>query len=520
MNLVHKRSRPCRVCLGLIALLGTAVLPAGAHAGTYTIRACNVPDKPSESAAPWGWMPANPYMFPHDECASGGGYGLNAGSMPIGTGAAVVLKSPTDRIAIRRVRLWMTARLAGTGSSLHVLTSSGGVSSGEAHENIFGPPGGETLRVPWTSAELANDTTIYHVILGCSADAGVGCNPSSATPLDIRGAEVVLSEGTLPVATIEGGSLVTSEGPRTGEQTIVYKATDSESGVSKVSALLGSRVVGVRASSCTHSDFAACPTEQRDSIAIDTSAVPDGIYPLALEVLDAAGNRQTVVAERGVAVSNPPPSKAARIAPNVQVSKLSVSVGRQGRYATAIRYGQTIVVLGRLENEDRPVAGATLAVWQRGIRQQRWRSAGSVRTRRDGTFSLRRRVLGPSRWMELRYRETGGGITHSRKLRIEVAASGSLSVALKRTDVRYRGQVRGRPFPPGGKRVYMEGRAMGGRWTRFAQLRTDKRGRFSGRYRLRVYRPGVRLQFRARIPAERGYRYLTGLSGVVTRRVG
>lgn len=520
MNLVIDAICRNAACLGLLILVGTAILPRGAYAGEYTIRSCNVPDQPPRSAVPWDWMPAHPYMFRHDECASGGGFGLNAGPMPIGTGAAVILRPPTDKIAIRRVKLWMTARLGGTGSSLHVLTSSGGVASGEAHENIFGPPGGETLSAPWTSAELADDTTIYHVIVGCSADAGVGCSPSSATPLDIRGAEVVLSENTLPAVSLEGGSILATDGPRRSVETVTYAATDGESGVSKVSALLGNTIVGTRASSCAYSDFAACPTEQRDSIAVDTNAVPDGIYPLTVEVQDAAGNRRAVVAERGVAVSNVPSGKAVGPGPSLpQQSRLSVRFTRHRGSTINVRYGQSILVSGLLETEDRAVPSARITAWQRGAGRSRWRGVGSVRTRRDGTFSFRRRIWGATRQLELRYVGRGGSVTRARRLRVRVAAVGTLGVSLQRVDVRYRGRVRGGPFPLNGKLIFMEGRALGGRWTRFARLRTDGIGRFTGRYRLRVYRPGVRLQFRARIPMERGYHYLSAVSGTVTRHV-
>jgi hypothetical protein len=65
----------------------------------------------------------------------------------------------------------------------------------------------------------------------------------------------------------------------------------------------------------------------------------------------------------------------------------------------------------------------------------------------------------------------------------------------------------------------MEGRSPGSAWTPFKTLRTDKKGRFSGTYRLRVRRPGVVLKIRATVPSESGYGYLSSRSRAVTLRV-
>jgi hypothetical protein len=73
--------------------------------------------------------------------------------------------------------------------------------------------------------------------------------------------------------------------------------------------------------------------------------------------------------------------------------------------------------------------------------------------------------------------------------------------------------------PRGGKLVVLQGRVRGGRWQTFATRRARRGGAFRGAYRLKVRRPGVRLQFRARAVAEAGWPYLEATSRVVTRRV-
>ncbi|MDQ3770459.1 MAG: hypothetical protein M3370_13425 [Actinomycetota bacterium] len=83
----------------------------------------------------------------------------------------------------------------------------------------------------------------------------------------------------------------------------------------------------------------------------------------------------------------------------------------------------------------------------------------------------------------------------------------------------YSGRVTSGPLPKGGKIVVVQGRVRGGSWQTFATRQARGRGRFSGRYRLRVRRPGTRLQFRVRVPSEGNYPYLTAVGRPVTKTV-
>ena len=94
-----------------------------------------------------------------------------------------------------------------------------------------------------------------------------------------------------------------------------------------------------------------------------------------------------------------------------------------------------------------------------------------------------------------------------------------MKASLRGRVVRFSGKVLSGPIPKAGKRVQMEGRSPGSAWTTFKNLRTDKKGRFSGTYRLRVRRPGVVLKVRAIVPSETGYGYLGSRSRAVTLRV-
>jgi hypothetical protein len=85
--------------------------------------------------------------------------------------------------------------------------------------------------------------------------------------------------------------------------------------------------------------------------------------------------------------------------------------------------------------------------------------------------------------------------------------------------VRFSSRVLSGPIAKRGKRVLMEGRSPGSAWTRFKSFRTDRNGRFSGTYRLRVRRPGVVLKIRAVVPSEHGYGYVSSRSRSVSLRV-
>jgi hypothetical protein len=100
-----------------------------------------------------------------------------------------------------------------------------------------------------------------------------------------------------------------------------------------------------------------------------------------------------------------------------------------------------------------------------------------------------------------------------------VRAASTLAITLRGITVTYAGRVIARPLPRSGKKIFIQGRAKGGVWQRFATRRTAASGRFAGRYRLRVRRPGVKLQFRVEVPRERGYPYVAHTGSPVTRTV-
>jgi hypothetical protein len=82
------------------------------------------------------------------------------------------------------------------------------------------------------------------------------------------------------------------------------------------------------------------------------------------------------------------------------------------------------------------------------------------------------------------------------------------------TVVRFSGRLLTRPIPKRGKQIVLQGRAGHARWQVFDVVRTDRRGRFHGRYRFRTGATGT-YAFRAVSRFESAYPYIAGHSRAV-----
>lgn len=520
---LHKVSAKWMVAL-CWALAMAALTADAASAGTYTMKSCNVPGNPSMPATGWQWT-NTPETYSSDACLAGGGFAIGAGPMQRATAANMYLDVPSDPayhlVAIRRVRLWLIARLAGSGSWLFVAwssSSSAGVQSG----NLFGPPGGTALGVPISTPLLHADTKAFNVVLSCSGNTWDGCYPMSPLPLEIRGAEVELEEFSRPGANFVEMAR-TSSGVDVPERSIVrYEVFDQESGVTRVSVRLGSTVVGVHdyTSECRYDRMTPCPRTRSNEMNVDTSILPSGSHRLTLTVTDAAGN-EAVVPGGVISVGPQSAIKDEDSISRAGAVKLTARLVGRGSLKRPLEYRAGTRVRGRLTtSKGVPLREVPLEVVERTGGGKPPVRAAAVVTGADGRFTYKVRALLPSRTITIAYRSRQGRAVIARKrLRVWVAAAGTMRVGLRGVMVRYRGSVQSRPLPRRGKLVLVQGRAIGGAWTTFARHRTSRAGTFSGVYRLRVRRPGVKLQFRMVIGREPGYPFALGASRVVTRTV-
>ena len=334
----------------------------------------------------------------------------------------------------------------------------------------------------------------------------------------LRGMEVTLREDEPPTVLQPGGTLLAG-GPQTGTRTLTYSASDPQSGLSRVDVLLGETVVATQdlTPRCPHSDFTVCPVSLNDTLQVDTRAVANGRHRLTVRVRDAAGNERRLPVEGPVDVANVPAAGSAM--PSAYA--ISAQFIGTSRSTLVVPFGGRVVVRGRLTHvTERTTAGASIGVLEKLDRTgTREKMAARVETKADGSFAAVISTKRPSRSIRLAYRPIGGGTVVSRPLKIRVRSASRLRASLRGRVVRFSGRVLSGPIETGGKKILMEGRSPGSAWTRFKILRTDRKGQFSGTYRLRVRRPGVTLKIRAVLPHENGYGYLSSRSRAVSLRV-
>ena len=459
-----------------------------------------------------------------NSCASGDGIAFFSPSrtMQSGTQASLDLASPGDdagrSIAVAGLRLWASVRLSGTGDALRArveaITDSGVEPLVELGDGL------NALEHP-IAIEVPGRTWLLRLALACSpaddhsfravASAAMDCYPNQAVAVHVRGLEVTLREDVPPAGLSDGGTLL-SEGPTSSIRSLQYSASDRESGLQRVEVLIGGTVVAAKdlSGQCSYADFTACPVADRDTFSIDTRKVPDGRHAVTLRTFDAAGNRRDEQL-KSIEVQNG--SQVAASGFGAGSAQLTAGFAGSSRSTLVVPFGRRVTVRGRLSTTSRAgVANARIEVFERTVGSEA--PVGSVRTRSDGTFSYRLAGTRPTRTIRLVY-----GPTSSRRLKVKVRAASSLKTSLRGTRLRFSGRVLARPIPRNGKRVRLHGRAPGTAWSSFATLRTDRRGRFSGSYRLSVRRPGVKLQIRVVVPAERGYPYLGYKGRPITVRV-
>jgi hypothetical protein len=497
-----------------------------ARAGTYVMRNCDVPGHGYSAMGPWSASAAayRPTVDVVDRCATGGGVAFTVASqMPAGAVVAAVLLKPTGAqtpIRLVKVAVWSAARLAGSGSPLRF--SSAAVSSdGTLQPGVSNnPPGAEN--VFFEQPLSPTDTSYYELWLKCGPDSISAttdpCVPAVGVPVEIRGMEVTLSEDLPPIVSQPGGTLI-SGGAQSGTRTLTYAASDPQSGLAKVAVLLDGVVVASRdlTPGCFYSDFTVCPASDEGTLQIDTRTVSNGTHSLKLRVQDAAGNERVVDGGSTIEIANEPAAGSS----TAPVYNLTARFRGSSRSTVTVPYGLRVSLRGRLMDNSQPgPADAQIDVLERlGRHGAREVTVANVRTAADGSFSYALPSHRPSRTLRLAYRPGGGSTVFSRSMKLRVRAASTMHATLRGVVVHFSGRVRSGPIPKGGKTVRMQGRAPGSAWKSFASLRTNRKGSFSGTYRLRIRRPGVKLNVRAFVPTEAGYPYVGSRSKAVTLRV-
>jgi hypothetical protein len=190
--------------------------------------------------------------------------------------------------------------------------------------------------------------------------------------------------------------------------------------------------------------------------------------------------------------------------------------GRRFDRTITSRYGRVLRLSGLLVNADgQPIEAATVEALEE-------RSDGTslpiglATTGPDGRF---RYILRATRNRDLIFRYAGsrriGAATSPFELRVRAASSIRVSRSRVRNGqgVLFSGRVASRPLPPSGKLIEMQAHFRG-RWRTFSTLRSDRAGRWRFRYRFGATLGRVTYRFRAGLPSEGGYPFISGRTRV------
>ena len=251
---------------------------------------------------------------------------------------------------------------------------------------------------------------------------------------------------------------------------------------------------------------------------VDDERFRRGAYEFRAHAQDQAGNEASTGRRTdGSAATLRLP---ARIDTRLRVGLLRKLAGRRrarrlDRTVTA-GYGRVLRLSGLLVNADgQAIEGASVEALDERL-DGTFFPLGLATTGRYGRF---RYVLRATRNRDLLFRYSGSRRIGAAKSPFELRVRAASSIRVSRRTVRngqgvvFRGRVASRPLPESGKLIEMQAHFRG-RWRTFSTLRSDRTGRWRFRYRFGATLGRVTYRFRARLPSEGGYPFISGRSRV------
>src|SRR5215218_177162 len=423
-----------------------ALAPGAANAGTYHMYNCRVPGKETGTKGPWTFT-ANAFgisnLVAYDDCAvNGGSFGnyLPGGPMGGNSQSKLVLSKDNHRLSITAMKTWVNIDHATyvpyNSTAMAALWVDGAKVSEWDGSKPETPWPGKQYDYTGASGLAISPTPTQRVELSTTCPAGGGCQ-IYANPYKVYGVDTTLSEGVAPGANVAGP--LTAPGAKTGTVSVEVAATDDDSGVRTIEALLDDQVVGSvdyardwakplseqKPGTCAFDSWRACDAARTVEMSVNTKLVPDGAYALTARVTDAAGNARTVQAAQPVSIDNVPDPIAPRApdpipgvpgrtgsdgpagpngadgangrdgatrsvngvngSPGATVKAAFVATHR-GIIRSA--YGKKVLITGRLTAPNgRPITGARVAVLQQDkMVGAKMTPAGEVVTDKDGSF--------------------------------------------------------------------------------------------------------------------------------------
>lgn len=514
------------------ALLGGALLLGAAPhaaAGDYRVYSCATPDGAPSGIDGWsaineapaaavatGWTTIN-------RCPSGTGLAANlieaAGAPTWSAGERVGWRFTAPAGATLR-----SIELRGYASGFGPLGSETGAVYGTfGLPDEVAAPGrceapGCTLLGDWLRPESAENLRSFNatggrfsVLTGCAGAAGAWCDAAQQRANAVLWrATIQLRDDASPTAAAIGGELLDA-GARRGLQGVAFTAQDQGAGVRRAELLVDGSVVATAeppavANTCADAGFLAgepheyrtpqpCPASFPVVLAVDTTRLGDGPHAVQASVIDASGNRATVL-DRVITVGNarPPEPPASGGTPSSAAAPIAVRL--DGGDAATLRsaYGKPLllggIVLDAVSKAPRP--GVVVAVSQRVLRTGApWAPLGQATSGADGRFAL----AVPTTASRL-LRIEAPGVLLERKLEVQAGLTiGARPATLRRgATLELSGKVRLAELPRRGVRIEIQSR-WGKRWRTIDAVQSTRRGSWRWRYRVTKAR-GV-LPFRA-----------------------
>lgn len=559
--MVSRMSRP-RVALGVgLASAALAVVAGGAGAvgsawaGQYHVYSCRMPSGASAPVDGWSENVTGAGADAEDTCSQGGALVAALREEPKHPAGADIatwaFSAPTDE-TITAATLWHAGYLHGevNEKATYEFWLAGPLDSNLIDECVYGKgcigqgelaqPFSNVNRVTLPSANLGGD---LYMNASCEGNPGNECTATAGDPngfmavMYLYAADITLEQTAGPTATNVGGELAMASSVK-GTSDVQFDATDPGAGVYEAVFSVDGKVVQ---STALDENGGRCkdvgaggetaflyvqPCEQSVSadVGLDTTKLTNGTHHLIVSVLDAAGNGAPVL-DRAIAVANPlppaPPGPANGTNASAQAT-LTASWHGTNRAHIACAYGRAPAISGRLTGPGGiPVAGALIDLLDTpAYTGAKPVALASPRTAANGGFTVRLpHGIGSGR-LTLAYRAhlDAEPPAATRALTLSVRAGIALRIAPRTTSIghtiRFTGELRGAPLPPGGKQLVLEARSPGSEWIQFDVIHTSAKGRFHASYRFKFPGPAA-YRFRVVSNAEADFPFATGASNVV-----
>jgi hypothetical protein len=533
-----------------VAVLLTAALAAPADAGTYSVYSCNLPD--GTRAPIDGWraeglrdaaaQTSNTCALPASGAFAGSLNGGLPGTTEAGRAVAWVFTAPRDTV-ITDFTLFRTAHLVSGPYWSHYFTLSysrrGDISPGTYAD--FCSPHGNSCWGRGVGAEHPFDPGNRLAVSGiqvqqlvaqiaCYFDGAGRCEPTSDHGwFRLYSSRVGLDDLHPPALGRPSGSLLATDAPLEGEESISFSATDRGGGIEKVGVAVDGALVVQRAaidpvaSRCRRPFVAVvpCPLARSTTLAFDTAQLSNGRHTVQASVTDAAGNetRSDPVSVTTLNGSQPNGRGASRF---VKLNAWLRSKRDKPRRAAVVPYGASRFAEGRLTDAGgHPISGAVLQASSRVRRPgAKFVKTGTVTTSEDGRFAYRI-AKGPSRTIRFAYKAytLDPAPVQTATLSLQVKAGIRLKLTPHRVTngqkVRFKGTLKGGPARKG-TRVTIDVLVPDARRrVPIGNVKADAKGRFKFAYRFRRTLVKARYRFQARLTPQPGYPY----RGATSRRV-